>query len=84
MNAVWTKGAVVGKVDPNGRKVRLPDEADGMLVAKATEVGMSPGEYLRELVMVHLYGVDELARMHRSRLLSLAQPGVSAGTVKTR
>lgn len=64
---------LAGKVDPNGRKVRLPDEADAMLVLRAMRAGKSPGEYLRDLVMVHLYGADELLKVQQSYLTGLAR-----------
>lgn len=70
---------MAGKVDPNGIKVRLGDEASALLALKATRLRMSTGEYLRNLVMVHLYGVDELTKLHRQRLEVVSQVGPDAG-----
>lgn len=71
------------KVDPNGHKVRLGEEADVLLMVRAAHEGMSTGEYLRELVMVHLYGVDGLAKLHLERLSRLARHGPGDGPALT-
>lgn len=69
------RSVALGKVSPNGHKVRLPAEADELLVSRARRSGMSVGQYLSKLAMLHLYGVDELVRMQRQELEVLSRSG---------
>lgn len=62
-----------GKVDANGIKVRLPEDAATLLALLAVRAGRSPGEYARDVLMVHLYGVDELVKVHRDYYASLSR-----------
>lgn len=65
-----SRGAL-GKCDAEA-KVRLPDAVKLDLVRVAHEHGMNESEFLRELIMVRLYGVDEVQSLYRSRLEMVA------------
>lgn len=49
-------------------KTMLPFEIKEGLARKAHEAGMGEQEYLRELIMVDVIGVDGLLKIHEERL----------------
>jgi hypothetical protein len=60
-------------------KVRVDDETKDELDRLAFEAGMGLAEFLRELVMIRVYGRDHVARLHRTRLSLVAGIGPDEG-----
>ena len=56
-------------------KVRVDDDTRDELDRLAYEAGMAVSEFLRELVMIRVYGRDHVARLHRTRLALVAGIG---------
>lgn len=53
-------------------KARVDDDTKDELDRLAFEAGMGVSEFLRELVMIRVYGQDHVARLHRARLAMVA------------
>ncbi len=66
----------------NEIKVRLPDEVKFAAERKASELGIPLGEYLRELVIVNIFGVEHAVSVHAKRLQLVATIGAEIGTIK--
>jgi hypothetical protein len=60
-------------------KVRVDDDTKDELDRLAFEASMGLAEFLRELVMIRVYGRDHVARLHRSRLALVAGIGPEEG-----
>lgn len=60
-------------------KVRVDDETKDELDRLAFDAGMGLAEFLRELLMIRIYGRDHVARLHRSRLAMVAGIGPDEG-----
>ncbi|AGW94626.1 hypothetical protein N234_31750 [Ralstonia pickettii DTP0602] len=59
-------------------KTRVDDVTRDELDRLACEAGMGVSEFIRELVMVRVHGLDRVARLHRSRLAMVAGCGPDA------
>lgn len=53
-------------------KARVDDATKDELDRLAFDAGMGLSEFLRELVMIRVYGRDHVARLHRARLSMVA------------
>jgi hypothetical protein len=53
-------------------KVRVDDDTKDELDRIAFDAGMGLSEFLRELVMIRVYGRDHVARLHAARLTLVA------------
>lgn len=73
-----SKGAL-GKCDAEV-KTRLPGAVKDDLMIEARRAGMSDSEFLRELIMLRLYGLDEVHSLYRARLQMVAGCVASSGT----
>lgn len=60
-------------------KVRVDDETKDELERLAFDAGMGTSEFLRELVLIRVYGREHVARVHRSRLDLVAGIGPEEG-----
>lgn len=60
-------------------KARVDDDTKDELDRLACEAGMGVSEFLRELVMIRVYGRDHVARLHRARLAMVAGIGPDEG-----
>ncbi|MEZ7524034.1 ribbon-helix-helix protein, CopG family [Burkholderia vietnamiensis] len=60
-------------------KTRVDDDTRDELDRLACEAGMGLSEFLRELVMVRVYGRDHVVRLHRTRLAMVAGIGPEEG-----
>jgi hypothetical protein len=60
-------------------KVRLDDETREELDRIAYDAGMGLSEFLRELVLIRVYGRDHVARLHKTRLSLVAGVGPDEG-----
>lgn len=65
-----SKGAL-GKCDSEV-KARLPSAVKDDLMLEARRNGMTDSEFLRELIMIRLYGMDEVHSLYRARLEMVA------------
>lgn len=53
----------------------IPEETKEMLAGLAFNAGMTPSEYLRNIILVHIHGQAEVVRSHARRLDSTAGIG---------
>lgn len=58
----------------------LPPEIKEGIRRKAFDMGVSEQEYLRELIMVDVLGVDIVLKLHQERLGSFRTMGTGKGT----
>lgn len=56
-------------------KCKVPDALKDEFMRLAHSLGMDESRLLRELVMVRIYGLDEVLRMQQSALLMVAGSG---------
>jgi hypothetical protein len=68
-----------GKAD-TPLKTSVSEEVAQLVAQKARALGVTTAEYLRDLVMENVYGVDVLLSMHENYLKGLVQKGTSNGT----
>lgn len=69
-----------GSSNPFGKcteevKTLVPYEIKEAVARLANEHGMTPSEFLREIVMIRVLGVDDVRRIYESRLNSIAGIG---------
>lgn len=71
------RSSPLGKAE-HENKTRLPEVTDAELRARAAAAGRPVGEYMRDLINVHLYGVEHLVSVYREYLegLSLNRAGI--------
>lgn len=60
-------------------KTRVPDEVKDDFLRLAHSLGMDESGLLRMLVLIRLYGVDMVSRMHAERLAIVAGAGPIEG-----
>jgi hypothetical protein len=60
-------------------KTLLPFEIKEGFARIAHEHGMSPSEYLREIVMLNVLGVDGVRKIYEDRIARIAGIGCGAG-----
>lgn len=60
-------------------KVRIDDDTRDELERLAFEAGMDLAQFLRELVMIRVYGIDHIARLQERRLSLVAGIGDEEG-----
>ncbi len=60
----------------------LPPEIKEGLRRKAFDMGISEQEYLRELIMVDVLGVDMVLKLHEERLSGFRTMGTEKGTTE--
>lgn len=60
-------------------KVRVDEATRDELDRLSNEAGMGLTEFLRELLMVRVYGQDHVVRLHRSRLALVAGVDMDEG-----
>jgi hypothetical protein len=60
-------------------KVRVDDDTKDELDRLANDAGMGLSEFLRELMMIRVYGQDQVVRLHRARLALVAGSGPEEG-----
>lgn len=77
-DAAFSRSSGVGKCDAEA-KFRLPSDALDDLQREARKVGMGVSEFLRDLTLCRLYGVDYMVRMHAERLRVVAGNGPTSG-----
>lgn len=70
----------LGKFTAEFPKFKGPDETHEAATRLAREAGMSLGEWLRELVMIRVHGIDMVARLHTDRLRVVAGIGEERGS----
>lgn len=61
-------------------KTMLPPEIKEGMRRKAFDMGVSEQEYLRELIMVDVLGVDMVIKLHEQRINSFQTMGSGKGT----
>ncbi len=61
-------------------KTMLPIEIKEGMRRKAFDMGVSEQEYLRELIMVDVLGVDMVLKLHEQRIGSFRTMGAGKGT----
>lgn len=64
-------------------KTKVPDVVKDDFVRLAHELGMSESELLRDMVMVRVYGAEQVLRMQSDRLRLVSGMGVTTGPVNT-
>jgi len=64
---------VLGKLTENVQ-IRMDEQTSDELDRLACNAGMSVAEFLRELVMIRVYGQEHMARLHKMRLAAVAGP----------
>jgi len=64
-----------GKMAAEIPKVKVPWETRETLEARATEVGMSLSEFVRELLMVSAHGEDFMKSIYAKRIGVVARKG---------
>lgn len=69
----------LGKFTAEFPKWKGPEETSDIANRLAREAGLSLAEWLRMLVMVRCHGVDEVVRMHETRLKVVAGIGNESG-----
>ncbi|RQZ17255.1 ribbon-helix-helix protein, CopG family [Burkholderia sp. Bp9031] len=60
-------------------KTRVDDDTRDELDRLAGDAGLNLSEFLRELIMVRVYGRDHVVRLHRARLAMVAGIGPEEG-----
>ena len=60
-------------------KARIDDDTKDELDRLAFEAGMGVSEFVRELLMIRVYGRDHVARLHRARMVMVAGIGPDEG-----
>lgn len=73
-----------GQSNPLGKctelaKTMLPPSVKEGLRRKAFDMGLSEQEYLRELIMVDVFGVDMVLKLHEDRLSRFTTMGTGKG-----
>lgn len=56
-------------------KARVDDDTKDELDRLAFEAGMGLSEFVRELLMIRVYGREHVARLHRARMVMVAGIG---------
>lgn len=78
LSARGTSTSPFGKCDSD-IKFRVPEQVKLDLAREASKLGLGESEFLRELVMVRLYGIDAVLSMDRQRLTAVAGTGERIG-----
>lgn len=60
-------------------KCKVPDSVKDDFVREARKLGLNESEFLRDIVMLRLYGHEQVARMHAERLRMVAGIGHDGG-----
>ncbi|TAM07230.1 MAG: ribbon-helix-helix protein, CopG family [Paraburkholderia sp.] len=53
-------------------RTAVDDDTKDEVLRLAAAEGMSISEYLRDLIMIHVHGLERLARLHKARLDRMA------------
>lgn len=74
----------MGKLDCELPKIKVPERLYDDVYKNASSLGMSMSEYMREALMIQLYGAEYVASLYQQRTLSIAQIGAPAGEERGR
>ena len=86
MSAIESRSATyrpVGKADQS-LKTTVDAEVFEAANRRARELGITTAEYLRDLVMVNLFGTEYMLSLYQDHLKVIAQNGANTGTVEGR